>query len=154
MHDFITSLSLNERKYDDKGVESSDDATSDITFDRKCFNDMHEKDVLLNDEYEMDRDFGSKNDFEESFNDDEEFEVNEELKQCLIDDGANFGNDFFSMKAAETLNRDYNELVSFNIKEIVTFDCFLPITYSSLLSNLLLFFSSYFKGYFNTAFDG
>ena len=51
IHDFTTSLSLNERKYDDKGIESSDDAASNIMFDRKCFNGMHEKDVSLNDEY-------------------------------------------------------------------------------------------------------
>ena len=77
---------------------------------------MHEKDASSNDEYEMDRDLESKNDFEEYFSDDEEFEVNEELEQCLIDDGTKFGKGFFSMKAAETLNRDYNELVSFDIK--------------------------------------
>ena len=41
IHDFITSLSLNERRYDDKDVESSDDAASDITFYRKCFNPLH-----------------------------------------------------------------------------------------------------------------
>ena len=100
----------------------------------------------------MDRGLGSKNDFEEYFSDDEEFEVNEEVEQCLIDDGAKFGNDFLSMKAAETLNRDYNESVSFNIKEIVTFDCFLPIIYSSVLSSLLLFFLYLFQRIFQNCF--